>query len=313
MTVKNKIAIIIPYYKLSYFNVLLDALLNQTNKNFNLYVGDDCSVSSPLELIAHYRNKLNINYKRFDKNLGSISLAKQWERCLGMVGDEEWVWVLPDDDVPSSNVVEAFYIALSEVEIYNIKVFRLPLKFIDGKNMPMPSQTYSDPQVENNLDFYMRLLKGETDSTLGDNIFHKETLEKSGGFVDFPKAWGSDHATVLNVSAGGNLYLLENTFLSFRMSGENISSDMSDGVEKLKSRIAFAKWLKTNEHIFPKKPDSTFWKFFYWKGEYYVLNEWKFSLNLWKELYTLRKMCFYSSNILPLLKILFKKLFVDKK
>ena len=92
------------------------------------------------------------------------------------------------------------------------------------------------------------------------------------------------------------------------MSGENISSDTSDGIVKMKARIQFVKWLKENEHLFSQKPAEDFYKFFYWKGEYYVLNEWKFSLALFQELYKLRKICFESSSILPLVKVGLQKM-----
>jgi len=310
---KNTLAIVIPYYKIGYFEELLSALVNQTNKNFNVYIGDDFSPDSPVELIGNYKDKLNIEYKKFEKNLGGISLTKQWERCIEMIGNEAWVWVLPDDDLPSENCVEAFYEALPNAEQNNVKVFRLPLKIIDDQSVITNDLKNDDPVIENNLEFYSRIVKGKATSTLGDNIFHTKSLAQSGGFVDFPKAWGSDHATVLNVSNGGNLYYLKNAVLNFRMSGENISSDTTDGVEKMESRIQFFKWLKNNENIFPHKPDSEFYKFFYWKGEYYVLNEWKFSFSLLKQLYTLRKICFNSSSILPMVKVVLQKIGLLKK
>jgi len=304
----HKLAITIPYYKIGHFREVLEALAKQTNQNFNVYIGDDCSPDDPTKIIDKYKDKLNISYTRFEKNLGGISLPKQWDRTTYLNKGEEWLWVLPDDDIPSSNCVEEFYKALPNVEEYDIKIFRMPLKFIDGEGMSIDDPVHTDPLLEDNLSFYNKVIRGSARSSLGDNIFHRQTFEESGAFVDFPKSWGGDHATVLKVSSGGNLYFLEKASLSFRMSGDNISSETSDGVIKMRSRIQFAKWLKNNEHIFPEKPDSDFYKYFYWKGEYYVLNEWEFSLVLLKELYTLRKICFGSVNVLPILKVLFQKI-----
>jgi len=309
----HTLAIIIPYYKINYFDELLDALSRQTNPNFTVYIGNDCSPDDPLGIIKKYENKLNIIYKQFETNLGGTSLTKQWERCLTMVGDETWVWVLPDDDVPSKNVVEAFYEALSKVQACNIQVFRFPVSIIDKHGNVVEKLNHHDPVVESNLDFYERVVRGEAGASLGDNIFHKKSLLESGGFVELPKAWGSDHATVLRASSRGNIYFLEEARLYFRMSGENISSDVSDGLIKLDARIKFAEWLKENEHIFPQKPSEDFYHFFYWKGEYYVLHEWKLSLALFQELYTLRKICFNSANILPLIKVGLQKMGVLKK
>lgn len=306
--IKNySLAITIPYYKIGHFKELLEALVNQTNQNFNVYIGDDCSPDDPKEIVDQYKNALNISYTKFEKNLGGISLSKQWDRTVCLSSGEEWLWVLPDDDIPSSNCVEEFYKALSSVDEYNVKVFRMKLKFIDADGVTISELMHADPLIEDNLSFYNRVMRGEASSSLGDNIFHRQTFEESGAFVEFPKSWGGDHATVLKVASGGTLYFMENATLSFRMSGENISSDTSDGVIKLRSRIQFVKWLKNNEHIFPQKPNSTFYKYFYWKGEYYVLNEWEFSFTLLKELYELRKICVGSSNILPIIKVFLHK------
>ncbi len=301
-----KLAIVIPFYKGAFFQKLLETLASQTNKSFKVYVGNDCSPYDPIPILKLYQYKLNITYKSFEERLGHISLTKQWDRCVAMVKDEEWVWVLPDDDLPSINCVEEFYLALETPEVKKVNVFRFPLNIID-KNGKITKKAGEHPLYENNYDFYMRQLKGGDGSSLGDNIFRRSALERSGGFVDFPKAWGSDHATILNVAAGGLICCLQRTSLSFRMSGENISSDSTDGLVKLDAKVMFAKWLKLNESIFPGKLDIDFYNFFYWKAEYYIMNEWAFDFKLFIKLFELRKICFDSCNIVPVVKFFLKK------
>ena len=46
MVKKRELAVVIPYYKIDYFEETLISLKNQTNRNFNIYVGNDCSPSS---------------------------------------------------------------------------------------------------------------------------------------------------------------------------------------------------------------------------------------------------------------------------
>lgn len=314
-----ELAIVIPYYKISYFDDLLYALSKQTNKNFRVYIGDDCSSSDPSSVIDQYHEILQITYHRFNERLGNIHLTQQWGRCVKLVEDETWVWVLPDDDLPASNTVEEFYAALEYVNINNINVLRLPIKIIDehGNVIEKPgndplneslTNIMNEPLVETNYEFYSRLVRGEAAASLGDNIFRRAALESSGGFIEFPKGWGSDHATILNVAAGGKIYFLHNTSFGFRMSGENISSNREDGFEKMAARVEFAHWLKANEHIFPCLPDDDFYKFFYWKGEYYALHHFSFSIKLWRELYKLRKLCVPSFSSLPFMKLLLSRL-----
>lgn len=301
------LAIIIPFYKDSYFETLLEALSNQTNQNFNVYVGNDCSPNDPEEILERHYGKLRLNYYWFSDRLGHVSLTKQWDRCLELANDEEWVWFLPDDDLPSPNCVEEFYRALDEVDKYHIKIFRLPLEIIDDRGYVLNKIGESAPAIETNYEFYTRVVTGKAASSLGDNIFSRKDLVATGGFVDFPKAWGSDHATVLKVSSGGTICFLKDAKFGFRMSGQNISSDISDGLEKITARIMFAKWMKDNESIFSQKPEVGFYKRFYRKGEYYPVHEWPFSFKIWMKMYVLSTICHESYSPLPVMKLLIMK------
>ncbi len=306
----NKLAIIIPFYKIAHFEALLDALSNQTCRNFTVYIGDDASAENPGALIERYAGRLDLVYRRFSQRLGNVSLTRQWERCLKLAGQEEWLWFIPDDDLPSPGCVEAFYAALQSEVISRVKVFRLPLNIIDGAGtLIKPAGEY--PLFEDNYQFYLRQLRGiGNGSSLGDNIFRRSAFENCGGFVDFPKAWGSDHATILHASSGGLIYCLKDAPMSFRMSGVNISSDVTDGQVKMNAKIAFANWLKSHEHIFPDKPDEVFYRYIYWKGEHYAMYEWEFSAEIWLGLYRLRRICIRSANPLPLLLLMMKRFFM---
>ncbi len=307
MAQKEALAIIIPFYKIFHFETLLEGLLNQTNKNFTVYVCNDCSPHDPEPILEKYYGRLKITYRRFSDRLGHASLSKQWNRCLELTKGEEWVWFLPDDDLPSPNCVEEFYKALEGGEKNNIKVFRLPLEVIDNLGHVLREVRDNSPAIETNYEFYSRVVAGKATSTLGDNIFKKKELVASGGFVNFPMAWGADHATVIKVSSGGNLGFLRDAKFGFRMSGENISSDILNGLEKISARILFAHWMKENEDIFSQKPDAAFYKSFFRKSEYYLVYEWPFNFKIWKKLYQLSVICNQSYNPLPVAKLLIMK------
>ena len=75
------LAIVIPFYKLTFFEATLQSLANQTDKRFKIYIGDDASPEDCSVLLEKYKGKLDFLYKRFESNLGGISLVKQWEQC----------------------------------------------------------------------------------------------------------------------------------------------------------------------------------------------------------------------------------------
>ena len=106
---KNNLAIIIPAYKSTFLPAALDSIASQTCKDFTLYIGDDCSPNNIGEIVDKYEDKINIIYKRFDTNLGGKDLVAQWERCIDMTQNEEWIWLFSDDDMMDKNCVEEFY------------------------------------------------------------------------------------------------------------------------------------------------------------------------------------------------------------
>ena len=103
------LTIVIPYYKISFFETTLKSLSSQTNKNFKVVIGDDASPNNPLQLLEKYKDDFDFIYKRFDSNLGSMSLVNQWNRCLEINTLSQWTMILGDDDVLDPNVVQAFY------------------------------------------------------------------------------------------------------------------------------------------------------------------------------------------------------------
>lgn len=237
------LAIVIPYYKRIFFETTLISLANQTNKNFAVYIGDDASLENPKNLLEKYKNRFTYNYKRFNSNLGQISLIKQWERCLKMVGEEEWVMILGDDDVLGSTVIEMFYKQFREIKKAQANVVRYASQIID-KNGTIISNEYLHPKIELPFEFLIRKFKGGTRSSLSEYIFKKEKIVNIK-FKDFPLAWSSDTLGVIEFSDYKNIYTINSALVYFRLSGINITSQ-SDSIEKNNAKFKFYTYLLLN-------------------------------------------------------------------
>ena len=88
------LAIIIPYYKLTFFKATLQSLVAQTDKRFKVYIGDDASPEDCSVLLQQFQGQIDFKYHRFDANLGAISLTQQWERCIALSNYEQWLMIL---------------------------------------------------------------------------------------------------------------------------------------------------------------------------------------------------------------------------
>jgi glycosyltransferase involved in cell wall biosynthesis len=232
---KNDLALVIPYFKIDFFKETMDSLCNQTNTNFTIYIGNDASPNNPEEILSAYHDKLNITYQNFTENLGSKSLVQQWNRCLNLVRDENWVLILGDDDVLSNDVVEKFY---TEVDTNSsATIFRFSTQVIDEKSTKI-SPIFTHPKEELGFDFFERKLNGETRSSLSEYVFNKNELLKFG-IKDLPLAWFSDLLLVIELGMKKPIVTINDSVVFFRNSGVNITSKNDNLVKKNEATFAF--------------------------------------------------------------------------
>lgn len=227
------LAIVIPYYKKLFFKQTLDSLVNQTNKNFRVYIGNDNSPEDPSSIIEEYKSKLNLIYKSFNNNLGKKSLVKHWDRCLGLTNNEKWINILGDDDVYESNVVEMFYLKIEEVEKNEATVIRFASTKINELSQNI-SDIYYHPILENSSEFLFR----KTRSSLSEYFFKKEKLFHIG-IRNYPLAWCSDKMLVFEVSRSSKIYTINEAHLKIRISYQSISGSDKFSVPKKKAEYKY--------------------------------------------------------------------------
>ncbi len=211
------LAIIIPFYKLTFFEATLQSLANQSDKRFKVCIGDDASPEDCSALLQKFEGQFDFIYHRFETNIGGTSLTQQWERCIALSNDEEWLLILGDDDVLGENVVEEFYKNKREITT----VCRYSTIVIDENNIPI-SNKFSHPKQEKASDSFFRKFSNETRSSLSEYIFKRESYEKFK-FSDFPLAWYSDDMAWIKFSGNSPIITFNDAVVYFRFSNENIS------------------------------------------------------------------------------------------
>ncbi|MFV8368170.1 glycosyltransferase [Flavobacterium sp. LB2R40] len=242
------LAIVIPFYKLTFFEETLKSLSYQTDNRFIVYIGDDASSENPTCVLEKYKTMVDFVYKRFETNLGGVSLVKQWERCIEMVAAEDWIMILGDDDTLGDNCVASFYSNIIEVEHLNINVIRYA-SFVINQNNEKLSNIYKHPKLEKSTDFLIRKFSGGTRSSLSEFVFKKEVL-LDVKFKDLPLAWYSDLLGVLEVSKFGLIYTINGETVSFRLSGINITSKTDNLLLKNKATFEFYYYLLNEKSKF---------------------------------------------------------------
>lgn len=236
----NQLAIVIPYYKIEFFDQCLESLAKQTCKDFKVYIGDDCSPADPTDLINKYRNRLDIHYTRFSENLGRDFLTKQWDRCITLSEGEPWLMMPGDDDLFSENVVEEFYKELPQIEKDGFNVVRCNVTEIDGNGVVIKKCKY--PNVTATTGDYIKCIAGNYHVSLPEYIFKRSCYEQFG-FHHFPLAYGSDNVAWLEFSKGGDVYTLPDSWCYMRYSDVNISGSKSNLKTKMYGTFLSKKYI----------------------------------------------------------------------
>lgn len=216
-----RLAIVIPFFKLTFFRQTLGSLAAQSDQRFTVFIGNDASPENPEELLKEFESKFTFVYKRFDQNVGGTSLTNQWERCIEMIQGEEWLMVLGDDDTLSDKVVEKFYENLPAFNKTS-NVVRFSSQVIDEKGYPV-ARIYRQPQYEDPIHSYYRKFRGENRGSLSEFIFRRSQYDKFK-FKNYPLGWTADDRAVIDICEGRKIFSINEAKVYFRKSTLHISS-----------------------------------------------------------------------------------------
>jgi glycosyltransferase involved in cell wall biosynthesis len=238
----NKLAIVIPAFKATYFNETLDCFVKQTNKNFHIYIGDDHSNSNLEELILPYFDKLPLTYYRFETNIGAKHIVDQWERSISLTKDEEWIWLFSDDDLVDENAVEVFWNIVAAThgskDIYSFNTC------VINKTGGIISNPPDVPSFETSEEMAYNLLIGKRANCMPDHIFTRAIFKKNKGFVKTVYGQGADWANSILFSSANGYCLIPGALVYWRFSGDNISSvAFRHKSQMIKGHFQFIRWI----------------------------------------------------------------------
>lgn len=240
---EEEIAIVIPAYKSRFLRQALDSIAAQTCRNFTVYIGDDASPQHLKEIVSDYADKMNIVYRRFERNLGRVDLPGHWERCVKL-SKEPVIWFFSDDDLMPQDGVERIVKALEYHGTGN-KMFRFPLAVVDEDNRMIRENPPLAESLISGYQFLLDKLESQISSAACEYVFSRDAYYKAGGFVKFPLAWCSDDATWTRLGdcTGGMIALPGQPVCWRNAEGENISCSADYDKEKLTATGEFLRWI----------------------------------------------------------------------
>lgn len=258
-----KLAIVIPYYKLTYFEETLISLQNQSNQNFNVYIGDDKSPQSPESLLKDYQSNFNIFYKKFDENLGSKGeLVHQWNRCIDLSKDEEWIIILADDDYLSYNFVEEFYKSINVANCNNINLLRFKMRRVTFDNSFLID--LEQPKLYDSKNYVWEDEIQERFISISENVFRRSVFEEVG-FRNYPLAWRVPYMMYLDFTKSGKVLGVNSAFVAIRRSNSQLTrrNDM-DSYKKIAMKECYFDILNEYSSLFSNKQNLRFLKIYHY-------------------------------------------------
>ncbi|WP_234571597.1 glycosyltransferase family 2 protein [Rhodohalobacter sp. 614A] len=243
----HNLAIVIPAYKPDFFKETLRSIQAQSDQRFSLYIFDDASPANLESIVQQFAFEFPVTFKRFEKNMGSESLVKQWERCIDQTENEEWIWLFSDDDIMEPDCVKSYYQA--KVKNPGYAAYRFHTKKISAEGDVIRENRF--PATFDGADFLNLKLSYEQESYVVEYIFSREGYEFIGGFPDLPLAWASDDLFCLKLADYGRICTIEGGNICWRYSDLNVSGKSHRGSarQKMEASYQFVNWILDHQNI----------------------------------------------------------------
>lgn len=239
----NTLAIVIPAFKAEFLDRALASLHGNDLARCRIYISDDGSPQAIAPIVERWRQRLPLQYHRFNQNLGASSLVAHWNRSVRL-SHEPWVWLPGDDDELEPGCVQAVLGRIdadgdATADLYRFNVVQIDASSAVSRDLP------AYPPVLTASAFVRHRLEGSLASFAPEYVFRRAAWDAIGGFLDFPLAWCSDDATWTLLARGSGIRTVDGPRVRWRYSGLNISSHNAvHAVRKAEAATLFIGWLR---------------------------------------------------------------------
>lgn len=231
------VSIAIPAFKSEFLKEAIESVLNQTYRNIELHIVNDCSPQDIDSIVKLYSYDSRLYYHINKENIGGKDPVANWNKCLSYAKGD-FFSLLCDDDVYAPTFIEKM---LSLTKKYaETNVFRARVKLVDNKGN-LKNLFPSAPEWESAVDYMWAIVSGYRLQTISEFMYRTDYIKQQGGYIPLPKAWCSDHASIIKFAKNGGIATCNELLVQFRMSGLNISTSNSKYIrEKVNAQVRYS-------------------------------------------------------------------------
>lgn len=243
-----KFSILLPTYKDKFLKECIDSILQQNYKDFELIIVNDASPYDISSIVSNFSDD-RIRYYVNEKNIGSLNLVDNWNKCLGYAKGE-YIICMGDDDKLLPNCLDEY---AKLIEKYpGIGLLHGWTEIIDENSHPYV-MTAMRGLHESAISLSWHRVKGVYNQQfIGDFCFEREWLVKNGGFYNIPLAWGSDDISAVIGASKNGVANTQVPVFQYRANRYSVSSTGNVNI-KIKAIQQTKEWFK---NLLNKKQDS---------------------------------------------------------
>ena len=208
----------LPAYKDEFLSRAIDSVLQQTYRNLELIIVNDCSPHDIQSVVSRY-DDARIKYFVNERNVGAKDPACNWNECLKKAGGE-YFCLICDDDVYEPTFIEEM-LKLSE-KYPQCNVFHSSVKVFNTKDEVIQVFPKS-PEWENTAEYIKNVSERKRKQTISEWMYKREHIVSLGGYSNLPLAWGSDYLSIMRFSVDGGIASTDKELAVFRRSDINIT------------------------------------------------------------------------------------------
>lgn len=234
------VTIAIPAYKTRFLRQAIQSAINQTYKNVEIVIVNDASPEDVGEIVSSFEDK-RIRYYVNDNNIGGLDPAYNWNKCLEYANGDFFSLLCDDDVYEDFFIDEMIGLWRKHPEV---SVFRSRVKMVDSDNNIIDLYP-SSPSWESAMDYLWAKVSRNRIQTISEFMMKTSVMKEFGGYMNTPKAWCADEISILTFAKKGGIAHSNRLAVSFRMSGDNISSSKGKYViDKIKAQIIYSDWIR---------------------------------------------------------------------
>lgn len=226
-------SVVIPTYnRADYLPNVLESLVNQKFKNFEVIVCDDGSTDNTELVIENFKTKLNLKYIK-DANWGGPARP----RNIGIKNAiYDWVCFLDSDDLWYPDKLQKCYEVIQENKLVDVIFHKYEVLYSDGTKGGYLGGFVPSNKPSGNLN---KLIYNGNKIVLSSLVVRKECLKKVEGFSeDLQKIGIEDYHLMIKLSRQNYyFFLLDECLGDYLVLDNSLSSNGLKQVDKVKEML----------------------------------------------------------------------------